>query len=125
MTNPARRAKSRKNSMWQEESEATNASSGSTPAGSDQGAGTMCGLALAVMTWPPSDAHSCARLYWPLVKPSAPLRLQRMVAGEVLISRPQGADTWVKRAPNGTASAFTVVRNQKMRGCTLRMTGLG
>ena len=41
---PSRRAKSIKNSMWHDESEATNASSGSTPAGSDQGAGTTCGL---------------------------------------------------------------------------------
>src|SRR5215203_3655574 len=31
-----------KKSMWHEEREATNASSGSTPAASDPGAGTMC-----------------------------------------------------------------------------------
>ena len=66
--------------MWHDDSEATNASSGSTPAGSDQGAGTMCGLALAGTTAPPSNAHSCARLYWPLAKSLVALRLQRTVA---------------------------------------------
>ncbi len=50
------------------------------PAGSDHGAGTMCGLALAGTTAPPSNAHSCARLYWPLAKSPSPVRLQRMVA---------------------------------------------
>ena len=48
--------------MWQEDKEATNASSGSTPAGSDIGTGTTCGLDEAGTTAPPSNAHSCARL---------------------------------------------------------------
>ncbi len=66
--------------MWHDDSEATNASSGSTPAGSDQRAGTTCGLALAGITGPPSNAHSCARLYWPLAKSPSPVRAQRIVA---------------------------------------------
>ena len=40
--------------MWQLDRRATNASSGSTPAASDQGAGTTCGLAEAATTAPPS-----------------------------------------------------------------------
>jgi len=66
--------------MWHDASEAMNASSGSTPAASDHGAGTMCGLAEAGTVAPPSNAHSCARLYWPLVKASSGLAAQRMVA---------------------------------------------
>ena len=36
--------------------------------------------ALAGTTAPPSNAHSCARLYWPLAKSPSLARLQRMVA---------------------------------------------
>ncbi len=35
---------------------------------------------LAGTTAPPSNAHSCARLYWPLVKSPSPVRFQRIVA---------------------------------------------
>src|SRR5437763_8661814 len=72
--------------MWHDDSEATNASSGSTPFGSFQGAGTMCGLGEAGTTAPPSKTHSCARLYWPLAKSPSPVRLQRIVAVYVLIA---------------------------------------
>src|SRR3954465_11714269 len=88
--------------MWHDDSEATTASSGSTPAGSFQGAGTMCGLGLAGTVRPPSNAHSCARLYWPLANPSAPLRLQRIVAVYVLMQRAtlQSLAAW-KRVVHG------------------------
>ena len=71
--------------MWQLDSEATNASSGSTPAASDQGAGTMCGQAEAGTTAPPSKLQLCARLYWPLAKSSPGEADQRMVAVWVAI----------------------------------------
>src|SRR5687768_4948421 len=71
--------------MWHDDSDATNASSGSTPAGWPHGSGTMCGLGPAGTTAPPSNAHSCARLYWPLAKSPSPVRLQRMVAVYVVI----------------------------------------
>src|SRR4051794_27514134 len=70
--------------MWQDDSEATNASSGSTLAGSFHGAGTTCGLGEAGTVRPPSKLHSCARLYWPLAKSPSPVRRQRMVALYVL-----------------------------------------
>src|SRR5579884_2190721 len=64
---------------------ATNASSGSTPASSAVPGGTLSGLALAGTTAPPSNDHSCARLYWPLVKSPPLLRDHRIVAVYVLI----------------------------------------
>src|SRR5690348_17564105 len=71
--------------MWHDERDATNASSGSTPLESDQGAGTMCGLGLAGTVTPPSNSHSCARLYRPLAKSAPASRVQRTVAVYVLI----------------------------------------
>ena len=47
--------------MWQLDSEATNASSGSTAAASDSGSGTTCGELEAGTTAPPSKLHWCAR----------------------------------------------------------------
>ena len=61
-TNPFRAANDRKNSMWQLDSAATNASSGSTPAGSERGTRTTCGDDEARTIAPPSNSHSCARL---------------------------------------------------------------
>src|SRR5690606_38312496 len=49
--------------MWQLESEATKASSGSTEDSSDWGSGTTCGELDAGTFAPPSNRHSCARLY--------------------------------------------------------------
>jgi len=49
-------------SMWQLDSAATNASSGSTFSATACGNGTMCGDADAGTTRPPSNAHSWARL---------------------------------------------------------------
>jgi hypothetical protein len=40
----------------------------------------MCGLGLAGTTAPPSNAHWCARLYWPLAKSVLGSRVQRIVA---------------------------------------------
>ena len=48
--------------MWQEATEATSASSGSTPAASDIGNGTTSGDEDAVTIAPPSNRHSCRRL---------------------------------------------------------------
>ena len=47
--------------MWQLDSEATNASSGSTAVGSDCGAGTTCGDDEPGTTAPPSKRQRCAR----------------------------------------------------------------
>jgi hypothetical protein len=51
-----------KNSMWQLDSDATNASSGSTPAGSEKGVRTTWGEDEAGTRAPRSKAHSWARL---------------------------------------------------------------
>jgi hypothetical protein len=48
--------------MWRLASEAANASSGSTPAGSEKGRGATWGEDDAGTRAPPSNAHSCARL---------------------------------------------------------------
>jgi hypothetical protein len=66
--------------MWQLDSDATNASSGSTPAGSEKGTLTTLGEDEAGTTAPPSNAQLCARLYLPSVNRSSGLRRQRMVA---------------------------------------------
>jgi hypothetical protein len=47
--------------MWQLATAATYASSGSTPAGFDHGAGTTCGDADAGTLWPPSNVQVCSR----------------------------------------------------------------
>src|SRR5450756_1201633 len=62
-TNPRRAACERKNSMWQEDSEATNASSGSTASSFDKGRGTTVGELEASTTAPPSNDHRWAREY--------------------------------------------------------------
>ena len=59
--------------MWQLESEATSASSGSTPAGSEKGIRTTLGDDEAGTTAPPSNAQLCARLYLPSVNRSSGL----------------------------------------------------
>ena len=66
--------------MWQLESEATSASSGSTPAGSEKGTLTTLGEDEAGTTAPPSNVQRWARLYWPSTKRSSGLRFQRIVA---------------------------------------------
>ena len=48
--------------MWQDATEATSASSGSTPAGSDIGTGTTSGEDEPVTIAPPSNRHSWRRL---------------------------------------------------------------
>ena len=48
--------------MWQLESAATKASSGSIAAGSDMGSGTTCGEEEAGSSRPPSKRHVCRRL---------------------------------------------------------------
>src|ERR1700690_2465796 len=59
--------------------EATKASSGSTFAGFDQGAGTTEGDGEAGTTTPPSNVQVCSREYLPLRK-SGPVLFHRMVA---------------------------------------------
>ena len=51
--------------MWQLETEATKASSGSTAAALEYGAGTTDGEADAGTTWPPSKLQLCARVNFP------------------------------------------------------------
>jgi len=51
--------------MWQLAIDATNASSGSTLAGFDQGAGTTAGAADAGTLTPPSKLQVCSRVYLP------------------------------------------------------------
>lgn len=67
--------------MWQLEIDATNASSGSTHAGFDQGFGTDVGAGDAGTVTPPSNVHVCSREYRPFTKSSgATLPLQVIVA---------------------------------------------
>jgi hypothetical protein len=61
-TKPFLAASERNQSMWQLESDATNASSGSTAAGFDSGTLTALGDDDAATRTPPSNSHSCARL---------------------------------------------------------------
>src|SRR5687768_14364524 len=65
--------------MWQDAMAATNASSGSTPAGSESGGGTTSGEAEAGTSAPPSKVHRCARLKRLSVK-AAPLRCHSRLA---------------------------------------------
>ena len=58
--------------MWQLETAATKASSGSTAAGSDQGSFTECGELEPGTTAPPSKRHWWARLYCWSVKDASP-----------------------------------------------------
>src|SRR5260370_513349 len=67
--------------MWQLDSDATNASSGSTPAGSEKGILTTLGEDEAGTPAPPSNAQLCARLYIPSGNRPAGFRRQRLVAG--------------------------------------------
>jgi hypothetical protein len=62
---PARRAKSRKNSMWQAASAATSISSGSTASSRDSGTRTTCGEEEPTKETPPSNEMVCAREYLP------------------------------------------------------------
>jgi len=48
--------------MWHDEIEATNASSGSTAAGSEYGSGTLATAAEPGTTAPPSNRITCRRL---------------------------------------------------------------
>src|ERR1700677_1635469 len=65
--------------MWQLESEATNASSGSTALGLEKGTGTTDGDDEAGTVTPPSKVHVCSREYLPLRK-SGEVRVHLMVA---------------------------------------------
>src|SRR3954447_7622893 len=65
--------------MWQLDSEATNASSGSTLAGFDSGARTTAGDDDAGTVSPPSKLQVCSREYLPLMY-SGVAALQVMVA---------------------------------------------
>jgi hypothetical protein len=65
--------------MWQLDTAATYASSGSTLAGLDQGAGTTEGDGDAGTTTPPSKVHVCSREYLPFTK-SVPEHFQLIVA---------------------------------------------
>src|SRR6185503_2680872 len=65
--------------MWQLETDATNASSGSTCAGFEYGAGTTEGEGDAGTMTPPSKVHVCSREYLPL-RNSGLVRFQLMVA---------------------------------------------
>src|SRR5207247_5225145 len=93
------------------ESEATKASSGSTPAGFEYGAGTTDGEAEAVTVTPPSKLHVCSRENWPLKK-SAPVRFHLMIA---LCSdtssppfRPRGVSSLNRiRFPKGSVTSMT------------------
>src|SRR5262249_299185 len=64
-------ASQRNDSMWQLASAATNASSGSTPAGFENGARTTSGEADAATVRPPSNVQVCSRENRPLLN-SAP-----------------------------------------------------
>src|SRR5580658_4740845 len=74
--------------MWQLETAATNASSGSTLAGLLMGTGTTDGEADAGTTTPPSKVQVCSREYRPLRK-SGPLHFQRIVAlcSDIVLAR--------------------------------------
>ena len=61
ITKPAEAANYRKNSMWHDERDATNASSGSTASARDSGSRTSWGELDASTTAPPSNRHSWAR----------------------------------------------------------------
>src|SRR6266496_1926521 len=65
--------------MWQLETDATNASSGSTFAGFEYGTGTTDGEGDAGTVAPPSNVQVCSREYLPFRK-SGLVRFQRMVA---------------------------------------------
>src|SRR5262249_39650731 len=65
--------------MWQLETAATNASSGSTFAGFEYGRGTTEGDGEAGTVMPPSNSHVCSREYFPLRK-SGLVRFQPMMA---------------------------------------------
>jgi len=66
--------------MWQLDSDATNASSGSTPEGSEKGTLTTLGEDEAGTTAPPSNGHLCARLYLAVGEELSGFQGQRMVA---------------------------------------------
>src|SRR5438105_2878783 len=70
--------------------EATKASSGSTPAGLDHGAGTTDGEEEAGRTCPPSKVHVCSREYFPFRTSAwdAAVELQSMVAWWVAMMVP-------------------------------------
>src|SRR5436190_3184701 len=65
--------------MWQLETDATNASSGSTFAGLEYGTGTSDGEGDAGTVVPPSNVQMCSREYLPFRK-SGLVRFQLMVA---------------------------------------------
>src|SRR5690349_18274993 len=83
--------------MWQDDSEATKASSGSTAFAFDCGTGTTCGELDAGTTVPPSKRHSCAREYLLSVYFASAARCQTTVAaysclaiGESPVQEPNG-----------------------------------
>jgi hypothetical protein len=66
--------------MWQDDSEATNASSGSTASARDNGSGTTCGELDAGTVTPPSKRQSWPREYLLSVKAASAGRVQITVA---------------------------------------------
>jgi hypothetical protein len=58
--------------MWQLESDATKASSGSTADSIEKGNGTICGEEEARTTAPPSKLQECAREYFPSINCTPP-----------------------------------------------------
>src|SRR5215470_11834169 len=86
--NPARLASHTYVSIWQLESDATNASSGSTALAFENGAGTTDGEADAGTVTPPSNVQVCSREYLPLRK-SGPVRFQvmRALCSDMLVRR--------------------------------------
>ena len=71
--------------MWHEDSEATNASSGSTASGLESGTGTTLGELEAGTMLPPSKRHSCAREYLLSLNAAPVGRSQTTIAECVLI----------------------------------------
>ena len=71
--------------MWQEETEATNASSGSTASSIENGTRTACGDDDAGTSIPPSNDHVCPRVYRFFVKLSGESVFQEIFAVYVLM----------------------------------------
>jgi hypothetical protein len=94
--------------MWQLEIDATNASSGSTAAALDHGAGTTDGEEDAGTVAPPSKLHVCSREYLPFKK-SGPFRFQLMVAlcSDILFS----LDDFFETDAYGIPDVFAKWRN--------------
>src|SRR5690606_194584 len=97
----------RNHNMWQLESDATNASSGSTASSAESGGGTTCGDAEASSSIPPSKVQVCRRLNRLSVN-DAPSRLHDMVAVYDLI-RPQSRSSLGLLSPSASDFCKTVL----------------